>query len=175
MLGLCYAIDGRWRTITLECYRVTNIFFNKVLEKNNQQRRSLDYVHKRTSSLHQSISAHTQMGLCRWGKETTPCVLQAWRVVFPLAQVDLEHQQRHVANGGCPRHRQVRVGRVLCLANAQSRLREELQGSHSRRHHYPISSFRGEARRVCQWIDGHSSTTTSTPMIRVACSADSCA
>ena len=56
----------------------------------------------------------------------------------------------------------------------QSRLRGEWQGSRSRHHHYPISSARGEARGVCQWIAGHSSSATSTPMIRVACSADIC-
>ena len=44
------------------------LFLNKVLAKNNQQRRSLDHVHTRTSQLHQSISAHTQMKLCSWGE-----------------------------------------------------------------------------------------------------------
>ena len=46
------------------CKPIYRLFLNKVLAKNNQQRR----VHTRTSSLHQSISAHTHMGLCRWGK-----------------------------------------------------------------------------------------------------------
>ena len=54
-------------TLTLEP-EFTDCFFNKVLAKNDQQRRSLDYVHTCTSSLHQSISAHTQMKLCRWGE-----------------------------------------------------------------------------------------------------------
>ena len=39
---------------------------------------------------------------------------------------------------------------VLCLANAQSRLRGERQGSCGRRHHYPIPSVCGEGRGVCQ-------------------------
>ena len=152
-------------------------YFNNVLSKPNQLLRSLDYVHTRTSSLHQSISAYTQMKLCRWGEETTPWALHARKVVFPLAPVDLVHQQRHVADGGCPCLRQVQVVcAFLCVWRMlQSRRRSEWQGSR-RHHHYPISSARGEARGVCpSMIAGHRCSTTSTPMIRVACSADRCA
>ena len=52
-----------------------------------------------------------------------------------------------------------------------SRLRGDRQGSCSRHHHYPIPSARGEARGVCKWVAEYSSSM-STPMIRVACSAD---
>ena len=51
-------------------------------------------------------------------RENTPCALHARRVVFPLAPVDLVHQQRHAADGGFPRPRPIRVIVVcLCLAN----------------------------------------------------------
>ena len=73
----------------------TDCFSNKIIAKNNQQL-SLDHVHTRTSSLHQRISArisaHTQMKLCNLGEgKHAVC---APRVFYPLAPVDLVHQQR---------------------------------------------------------------------------------
>ena len=53
-----------WTTLIMKP-ELTCFFSNKVPAKNNQQRRSLDHVHTRTSSLHQSISAHAQMKLRR--------------------------------------------------------------------------------------------------------------
>ena len=132
--------------------------------------RSTTYIHARVRCTRASQRTHRR-GFVGEARETTPCALQARRIVFPLAQVDLEHQQRHVADGGCPRPRQERVLCVLCLAIAQSRRRGEWQGSRSRHHHYPIPSVCGEARGVFQWIAGHRSSTTRTPMTRVACSA----
>ena len=58
-------IGSTTRVMKPEC---TDWFLNKLFAKNNQQRRSLDHVHTRTSSLHRSISAHTQMKHCRWGE-----------------------------------------------------------------------------------------------------------
>ena len=53
-------------------------------------------------------------------------MLYARRVVFPLAPVDLEYQQRHVTDGGrprprgCPRPRQVRVVCVFVFGEGAS-------------------------------------------------------
>ena len=112
----------------------TECFFNKFSRKiSNNGDRLTTYIHARVRCTRASQRTH------RWGfvagvRETTPCALQARRVVFPLAQVDLEHQQRHVADGGCPRPRQARVVCLFCLVSAQSRLRGEWQGSRSHDH-----------------------------------------
>ena len=161
-----------WTTLIVKPEHYADCFLNKFLAKKiNNGNRSITYTHARVRCTR--ASKRTQRWGCVGGAtETTPCALQARRVALPLAQVDLEHQQRHVADGGCPRPRQVRVVCVLRLANAQSRLRGEWEGSRSRRHHYPIPSARGEAGGVCQWLAEHSRSNTSKPMIRGACSAD---
>ena len=67
-------------------------------------------------------------------------------------------------------------GSSVCVSSAwrmvQSRLRGEWQGSRSRHHHYPIPPGRVEARRAWQRTAGHGNSSTCTPMIHVACSAD---
>ena len=101
-------------------------FFNQVLTKNNQQKRSPNYVHARTSSPHHSISAHAQMKLCRWGEgKHGVCASREEGCLPPRSRRSCVSQ--HVAGGGCPRPRQVRVVVVcvLCLSNLQSPLRGE--------------------------------------------------
>ena len=59
---------GRIGSTTLIMKPEFTRFLTNFLATDNQRRQSLDHVHTRTSSLHQSISAHTQMELCRWGE-----------------------------------------------------------------------------------------------------------
>ena len=126
----------------------TDFFLNKVLAKNNQQRRSLDHVHTRTTSMHQSISAHTQMKVCRcrWGEgKHAACASREEGYLPP--------RSRRSRASTCRRRRlssssTTTISSSVCLCGrrmVQSRLREEWQGSRSRHHHYPIPSARDEA------------------------------
>ena len=125
-------------------------------------------TYTRASSPHQSISSHADQAFVDGAGENTPCALHARRAVFPVAPVDLAHQQQHVADGGRPHPRPQRVVCVLRMGRMQqSRPRGDWQGSRSRYNLYPIPSVRGEARGVCQWVAGDSSSGTSTPIARV--------
>ena len=123
-------------------------FLNKVLAKNtNRQWRSLDHVYTRTSSLRQSISAHTQMKLCRWGEgKHAVCASRREGCLPPRSR-------RSRASTRCLRRRlssssanSSSSGVCLCVWRmVQSRMRREWQSSRSRHHHHPIPSARGKA------------------------------
>ena len=87
----------------------TDWFLRKVFAKNNQQRRSIDYLHTRTSSLHQSISAHTQMKLCRWGEgKHAVCASREGGYISPRSR----RSRASTTCRGCPSPRQRRVAVV---------------------------------------------------------------
>ena len=128
----------------------TDCFSNKVIAKNNQQRLLLDHVHTRTSSPHQSISAsisaHTQMKLCRLGEGKHAVRVLREEGCLPLRshRSCASTTATHVADGGCSSTCCISV--CVCVWRLlQSRLRREWQGSCVRHHHYPIPSARGEA------------------------------
>ena len=65
----------------------------------------------RTHSYEFAAPEHPRASKCSFiggARENTQCALRARRVVFPLAPVDLVHQQRRVADGSCPRPRRQR-------------------------------------------------------------------
>ena len=129
----------------------------------------LDHAHTRTSSVHQSISAHPQLKLCRRGEgKHAVCVSREEDCLPPRSR------RSRASTTTCrirrlSSSRQVRV-RVVCVCvwrMLQSRLRRGWQGSRSRHYLCPIPSARGEALGLCQRNAGNSKSSTSTPMIHV--------
>ena len=152
---------------------LTDCFLKKALVKviNNGDRST----RTRTSSPHQSISAHTQIELFRWaeGKHAV-CASREEGCLPPCSR-----QSR--ASTTCRNRRPPSFStskRSVCLVFGEccnhDWLRQEWQSSRSRHHNHSIPLARGETQCVCQWIAGHSSSITTTPMVRVACSADRC-
>ena len=159
-----------------------NLQMDNILAKNNQQRRSLDHVHTRTSSLHQSISAHTQMKLCRWdeGKHAV-CAVREEGCLPPRSR------RSRAPTTTCRRRRLSSFSTntsssSVCLVLGERCNRDcqesgRWQGSRSRHHHYTILSARGQARK-CVPADGGTQQQQQqqqqqheyTPMILV-CSA----
>ena len=146
--------------------------------KSNQQRRSLDFVlpRGRPTRASQRTRRSSFVGEPR---ETRRMRFTRGGLSFPsppsISCINNDMSQT-TAVFVLDKYEFVVVACVVCSSNGQwqSRLRGEWQGSRisSRHHHYPIPSARGEAGGMCQLIAGRSSRSTSTPMIRVACSAD---
>ena len=126
---------------------LADCFWTKI-SRNIDERRSLDRSFTYSLRVRRTRAPQrTRMKLCRWGEGKHAVCAHAGRVGFPFAPVDLVHQQRHVAGGGCPRPRRrdeqcvLRVWRML-----QSRLRvgrAHLTG-------WPPGSLGRWAIRVCE-------------------------
>ena len=122
--------------------KFTDCFLTKFVSKNNQQRRSIDHVCARTSWLHQSISAHTQMKLCRWceGRHAV-CASREEGCVPPRSRRSRASTTRRIRRLPSSSTNTRSSNVCLCVWRMlQSRLRREWQGSH-----YPIPSARGGA------------------------------
>ena len=77
----------------------TDCFSNKVIAKKkiNNGCRSTTYILARvccTRACQRAYQHIRRSSFVDWARENTPCALHAKRVVFPLAPVDLVHQQR---------------------------------------------------------------------------------
>ena len=116
-------------------------------------------------------SQRMQIKLCRWGKG---CAAREAHCLPSRSRRSRESttkcRTRRLSSFSTTRV----VSVCVCVwRTLQSRLRGDWQSSRSCQQNYPMPSASGEARGMWPWVVGQSSSTTSTPMKRAACSADS--
>ena len=114
---------------------------------------------------HQSISADTHIKLCRWGEgKHAVCNSRGEDCLPPRSS---RYRASRASTTTCRRRRLSSSSTsassvcVLCEENAAIATARRVPSSRTH-HHHPIPSARGEARGMCQWIAGDSSSTTGT-------------
>ena len=148
------ARSGSTQTPNFEFYR---LFSDRVVTK--QLTTAMAWLRDRTTVRRTRVSQRTQMKLCRWGEENTACALQARRVVFPPARIDLVPS----TSTACRRRpSSSSTTRNVCFSFSECPSRDCRRVARARAVTVRPHRLRADARGVREWVAGHSSSSTGT-------------